>query len=106
VNDNDEQQRKAWHTATVSWGQFALAAAGILGAVVATVWIDRLAVDRRLTILEERQAYVLRELVNSDTELAMVRSDIARRLDTIQTQLVQITIDLARHQSVQKSNGN
>lgn len=96
---NDETQRDPWHMGLINWGQFLLAIGIAMATILGTMWVDRLAVDRRLTILEERQTFVIRELQQNDAELAAIRADIARRLDAIQAQLVQISIDLARHQS-------
>lgn len=99
MTNDTETQRETWHTTAVSWGQFLIGALGIAGSIFAAVWVDRLAMDRRLTIVEERQAFVLRTLQANDLEIDAIRADIARRLDAIQAQLVQISIDLARHQS-------
>lgn len=101
MSNNDDMQRDPWHTGAVSWAQFLIATGVALASVLGTIWIDRLAVDRRLTILEERQAFVMRALQQNDAELQSIRSDIARRLDTIQAQLTQLTIDIARHQVLQ-----
>jgi hypothetical protein len=95
--ENNEQE--SWHRNVVSWGQFALAILVVAGSIfsVLTLW------ERRVTVLEERQAFVLRTLAQDQSELALLRSTISNKLDSIQSQLTQITLELTKHQAISEA---
>jgi len=105
VTDNGEA-RRAWHATAVSWGQFLVALVVAVGGVIWVVLTDRIAIDRRLTIMEEREraseSNEKRELV----EYALMRSTIDGRLTDIQRQLVVLTIELTKHEAAQNTDEN
>ena len=97
-----EEPRTTWMAGSVSWGQLLIALAAVMGSV----FMDRLTIDRRLTIVEERQQMVLRTIEGDQRELINVKNDIARKLDMIQSQLATINLELARVSRETQINGN
>lgn len=93
---DDQEQKTHWAQAAVSWGQFLIA----LVALAGSLFIDRIAYEKRITQIEERQAFVLKQLAQNDAELAQIQVRIERRLDEIQRQLAAVITELAKHQAV------
>jgi hypothetical protein len=97
----EESKKAAWHQATVSWGQ--LIVAMLLGfvTVIGSVFIDRLAVDRRLTVVEERQQFVLKSISEMQAQTASFRAEIGVKLDNLQRGINDVIITLTRHEASQ-----
>jgi len=63
------------------------------------VVLDRLSLDRRLTVLETHQLFSTKMADNDRAEVALLKADLSRRLDDIRSQLTQISVDIARNQA-------
>ena len=105
MTDNGEA-RRAWHATAVSWGQFLVALVVAVGGVVWVILTDRIAIDRRLTIMEERERASESTERREATEYALLRSTIDGRLTDIQRQLVVLTIELTKHEAAQNTDEN
>ena len=97
----EEAKRVAWHQSTVSWGQ--LIVAMLLGSVtvIGSVFIDRLAVDRRLTVVEERQVFVMKSISEMQSQTTAFRNEITTKLENLQRGINDVIITLTRHEASQ-----
>ena len=102
TNNDDTQERTPWLSGAVSWGQLLVA----LAAGVASVFMDRLALDRRLTITEERQQFVIRTMEQDQRNLVSLQTELTRRLESVQSQLNSIELSLARSVGTSVTIGN
>lgn len=89
-----------WSQAVVSWGQLLIALGGLFAAVTASVFADRLAQDRRMTIAEASIATIQSDRSREASADAQFKADLSRRLDTIQGSLTNIAVDMARSQAI------
>jgi len=98
MNDIDTP-KESWHSTAVSWGHFIIALTVTVVGMVTAILSDRLAIDRRLTILEERQHYS--SLIESKEAMEYVQSRavIETKLMEIQRQLTLLTIELSKHEA-------
>jgi uncharacterized protein YoxC len=104
--DDDGEDRTPWTRRIVSWGHLV---AAVIPLVVG-LFVDRLAFEKRFTILEERQAYMARSLGQMETtsvqmqnvynsKINGLQSDVNRKLDTISQQLNQLVIEVTKQQA-------
>lgn len=80
--EGEHRRGKNWHEAAVTWGSFVLSIAAFVGALLA----DRLASEKRVTQIEERQAFVMKALgdlaihdASQNKEIEQMKIDAARR---------------------------
>lgn len=97
MRENDEVQ--GWHQSTVSWGQLVVSLVVAIGGVASFIFVDRMVIDRRLTVLEERQTFVLKSIAQSQSDAVAFRGELAVKLDSIQQQLNQMLVEFAKHQA-------
>jgi len=95
VGDETESKIARWSSHAVNWGQL-LIAFTVMGSGVV---LDRLSLDRRLTVLETHQLFSTKMADNDRAEVALLKADLSRRLDDIRSQLTQISVDIARNQA-------
>ena len=105
MTDNGEA-RRAWHATAVSWGQFLVALVVAVGGVFWVILTDRIAIDRRLTIVEQHQRYADAIEAREATEYSALRGSLDVKLMNIEKQLVVITIELAKHEAAQNTDEN
>jgi hypothetical protein len=98
---NTDERRTSWHQATVSWGQLIVAL--LLGFVttIGSVFIDRLSVDRRLTVVEERQQFVLKSISEMQSQTTSFRAEIGAKLENLQRGINEVILALTRHEANQ-----
>ena len=95
MGDETESKIARWSSHAVNWGQL-LIAFTVMGSGVV---LDRLSLDRRLTVLETHQLFSTKMADNDRAEVALLKADLSRRLDDIRSQLTQISVDIARNQA-------
>jgi len=93
--DHSRHLRTNWASQVVSWGQLLVA----LVVVVGGVFMDRVVLDRRVTVAEERGTFMSKMADADRAEVAQLKVDLSRRLDDIRSQLTQISVDIARNQA-------
>ena len=93
TNHDDEPRESIWAT-TVSWGHLAIAVVTMLAGGAAFL----MAAERRMTLLEERQAYVLRYIAQDINDAAALRKEIIGRLDQLVGDIYNLRLELAKHQ--------
>lgn len=81
--------------AAVNLGHLVIALIGLLALLGGFLLTN----ERRFTIVEERQAFVLKHIADDAQDAAAFRIDMIRRLDSMALQLTNMTIELARHQA-------
>ena len=95
----EEERRIAWHQTTVSWGQLLVAALGLIVTVLGAVFIDRNAIEKRVTVLEREQDHIIERDRALAADVTATRSEIIARLDSIQKQMNEVIVAVARHES-------
>ena len=105
MSDNGEV-RRAWHATAVSWGQFLVAICAVVVVVLMALVSDRIAIDQRVTVVEQHQRYADAIEAREAMEYSSLRGAVDSKLTDIQRQLVVITIELAKHESAQNGDEN
>jgi hypothetical protein len=89
-------RRESWASQAVNWGQLIIALLVMLGGI----FLDRLVLDRRVTIVEVEQKATVAGIDKASLADATFKSSISQRLDLIQAQLAQISVQMAQSQSL------
>ena len=96
MTNHDDIPRESVWTTTVSWGHLAIAIVTMLAGGAAFL----MAAERRLTLLEERQAYVLRYVAQDINDAAALKKEVIGRLDQLVGDIYNLRVELARFQAV------
>lgn len=91
-----ENNNEAWHQTAVSWGQLLISIVAVVGSLTGFILYN----ERRITVVEERQAFVLKAIAQDQSDMNDIRSLISLKLDAIQNQLTTITVELAKHKAI------
>ena len=95
------ENARAWHTNAVSWGQLIMALIVAIGGVLFAVFEDRLAMDRRITVIETAARYTQNTEAQAELVRAAARISLDARLAEIQRQLNVIAVEITKLQTEQ-----
>lgn len=92
---SNEIETQSWLTTTPTWLHMLFGAATIIGSVALFVLQN----DRRISILEERQAQIIRHQNEQNTATEGFRREMLTKLDSLSTQITVLTIEYAKHEA-------
>jgi hypothetical protein len=89
-------RRENWASQAVNWGQLVIA----LVVMVGGIFVDRMALDRRVTVVEVEQKAMGSNIDKETAAASVFKTGLSQRLDVIQAQLTQISVQMAASQSL------
>jgi hypothetical protein len=97
--EHDAPTESFW-AGSVSWAQLMIALVTMLAGGAAFL----MATERRITLLEERQSYVLRTIASHEAEMVSLRREILTKLETMASDINLLRLELAKHQAAMNGN--
>lgn len=92
---NDESNNESWLSSAPTWLHLLVAVLGLAGGMV--LFLTQ--VERRFTIIEERQAQTRDALRLSNESSEVFRREAMSKLDSVAAQMTFLTLEFAKHQA-------
>lgn len=95
MNDATDNGNESWLASAPTWLHLLTAVLGLAGGMV--LFLTQ--IERRFTIIEERQATIRQTLRESNEAAELFRREVIGKLDTVGTQMTLLTLEFAKHQA-------